>query len=273
MEHGMFLDPGRKVFQINGNDRYRFLQGLITQNIGLLEKKMQKGIYSALLTPTGRFLFDFFVLSDEESLYLISHEAEALLNRIKPYKLRLDVNFIPLFDTHKVYGSITPPSGELTFQDPRHPELGYWRVSDEPLQGKNDYSEYIHHRFHLGIPEGNDLEKERAIILEWGFEELNGISFTKGCYMGQELMSRTKHLGQIRKRILPIQFDETHGNFNIGDIIQYQDEEVGEIKAKHNYLALAMIRLDMIPLHDNSTIPIKVNHDKAIIYKPNWIKI
>lgn len=269
----MFLDPARKVFKIAGEDRYRFLQGLITQDINLLAQGTQPAIYSALLTPTGRFLFDFFIVRANNCLYIISNDAEALLKRIQPYKLRLDVNFTPLFDTHKVYGSLTLVSGELAFQDPRHPEMGYWMITDQTLQSNRAFSEYNHHRFHLGIPESENLEKERSIILEWGFEELNGISFTKGCYMGQELMSRTKHVGQIRKRILPLQFDETHSEINIGDTVRYQGEEIGEIKAIYNYLALAMLRLDMIPIRENSTLPVVVNQDKAIIYKPNWIKI
>jgi len=269
----MFLDPVRKVLKIAGDDRYRFLQGLITQDISILEQGLQQVIYSALLTPTGRFLFDFFIVEAPNCLYIISNDAEALLKRIQPYKLRLDVNFIPLFETYKVYGSFVAILGGVTFQDPRHPEMGYWMITDQQFPNNRVFSEYTHHRFHLGIPESTDLEKERSIILEWGFEELHGISFTKGCYMGQELMSRTKHVGQIRKRILPLQFDETHGEIKIGDKIHYQDQEVGEIKAIHNYLALAMLRLDTIPIRENSTLPVVVNHNKAIIYKPNWIKI
>lgn len=269
----MFKDPNRQVFYISGKDRYQFLNGLITQDIGLLQKEIQPVIYTALLTPNGRYQFDFFVVNLRESLMIVSAHADAVLARMKPYKLRLDVTFESAIHTHTVYGSFEPFMDDegVSFQDPRHPELGYWLVVPDPLKTTHDYDEYRHNRFHLGIADSEDFEKDRSIILEWGFEELNGISFTKGCYMGQELMSRTKHVGQVRKRILPIQFDAIHGDINVGDAVMYHGQNVGEIKAVHTYLALAMLRLDMIPIRENSTLPVMVNHDKATVYKPDWI--
>lgn len=269
----MFIDHNRKVFYISGNDRYRFLNGLITQDMGVLEKSNHQAIYTALLSPNGRYQFDFFVVNLGDALMIVAHDADALLKRIQPYKLRLDVAFKTAADDCHVYGSLQPfeTFEELSFQDPRHPELGYWLVTSEAVQATNHFNEYRHNRFHLAVPDSEDFEKDRSIILEWGFEELNGISFTKGCYMGQELMSRTKHVGQVRKRILPVQFDETHGAINVGDAVMYQGQTVGEIKAVHGYLALAMLRLDMIPIHEKSTVPVGVNHDRAIVYKPDWI--
>lgn len=269
----MFKDPNRQVFYISGNDRYKFLNGLITQDVNLLEKSIQPAIYTALLTPNGRYQFDFFVVNFKDSLMVVATEAEALLKRIQPYKLRLDVTFELVMGACNVYGSLQPltEANGISFQDPRHPELGYRLITTETLDISSHYDEYRHNRFHLGVPDSEDFEKDRSIVLEWGFEELNGISFTKGCYMGQELMSRTKHVGQVRKRILPIQFDEIHGDIHIGDVVMYRDQVVGEIKAVHNYLAIAMLRLDMIPIREESTVPVLVNNDKAIVYKPDWV--
>ncbi len=271
----MFIDHNRQVFYIYGNDRYRFLNGLITQYMGLLEKSNHQAIYTALLSPNGRYQFDFFVVNLEESLMIVAHDADGLLKRIQPYKLRLEVAFETAADDCRVYGGLQPFNDidGVSFQDPRHSELGYWLVTSQTLHEANHNKEYRHNRFHLGIPDSEDFEKDRSIILEWGFEELHGISFTKGCYMGQELMSRTKHVGQIRKRILPVQFDEIHGAINIGDSVMYQGQAVGEIKAIHDYLALAMLRLDMIPIREQLTVPVGVNHDKAIVYKPDWVSL
>jgi folate-binding protein YgfZ len=268
----MFLDPQRKAFQIVGADRYRFLNGLVTQDIGLLERGLETALYSALLTPNGRYQFDFFVVKHQDALYVVSADAEALLSRLQPYKLRLDVHFVPLFDTHKVYGGERSFDKGIHFKDPRHPELGYWCILKQeiPLAGGDD--QYRHFCFHLGIPESSAFEKDKSIILEWGFEELNGISFTKGCYMGQELMSRTKHLGQIRKRLLPIQFDEVHGDIHVGDRVLYREEEVGTVKAINGYLALGLMRIGKTPIVQEDTVPVVINQDKAIIYKPSWIK-
>jgi len=270
----MFLEPVRQVFQITGSDRYRFMQGLVTQDVNLLEQGQRTVIYTAALTPNGRYQYDFFLVNNDQALYVVAQDAEALLIHIRPYKLRLDVQFIPLFDTHRVYGNSIPFTGDIiSFQDPRHLELGYWCITDRVLSSTTDLTAYRRNRFNLGIPEGEDFEKDRSIILEWGLEELNGISFTKGCYMGQELMSRTKHTGQIRKRLLPCQFDEIHGEIKIGDKVTYKEQEIGEIKAVHGFLALGLMRIDMIPVREEDTVPVVVNQDKAIIYKPQWIKL
>lgn len=271
----MFIDPNRNVFYVSGKDQYRFMNGLITQDMGLLEKSAQPAIYTALLSPNGRYQFDFFVVNLPDSLMIVAHDAEALLKRIQPYKLRLDVAVELAAENCRVYGGLQPfdDSNGVSFQDPRHSELGYWLVTHQTLQDTNHYNEYRHNRFHLGIPDSEDFEKDRSIILEWSFEELNGISFTKGCYMGQELMSRTKHVGQVRKRILPLQFDEIHGDIKVGDSVTYQGQDIGEIKAVHDYLALAMLRLDMIPIREQSTVPVVVNHDKAIVYKPDRMSL
>lgn len=271
----MFIDPNRKVFYISGTDRFRFFNGLITQDISVLEKGQIPAIYTALLTPNGRYQFDFFVVAMDQALAVVSNDAEALLKRIQPYKLRLDVELQAASDSVKVYGSLVLPKEDvqLSFKDPRCQNLGYWVVSKDPLSLTEDYTQYRHRCLGLGIPDSQDLEKDRSIILEWGFEELNGMSFTKGCYMGQELMSRTKHVGQIRKRVLPLQFDEVHGQVQVGDKVMYQGQEIGDIKAVHDYLALAMLRLDMIPLKENEVVSVTVNQDKAIVFKPDWIRL
>lgn len=271
----MFVDPNRKVFYISGADRYRFLNGLITQDISVLEKGQQLAIYTALLTPNGRYQFDFFVVAVDQKLAVIAEDAEGLLKRLQPYKLRLDVQFQAASESAKVYGCYDVPAEEscVSFKDPRCEDLGYWVISDSPLSLTETYEQYRHLCLGLGIPDSQDFEKDRSIILEWGFEDLNGISFSKGCYMGQELMSRTKHVGQIRKRLLPLQFDEVHGQVNVGDAVLYQGQDVGDVKAVQGCLALAMLRLDIIPIKEHDVVSVNVNHDKAIVFKPDLIRL
>lgn len=268
----MFLDPNRRVLCIEGNDRYRFLNGLITQDIKSLEKGESSAIYTALLSPSGRYQFDFFVVSDQERLWIVAAHGQELLTRIQPYKLRLNVNLIPLFDQTYVYGSSTFFSEGISFKDPRHPSLGYWCIGDRYLAETTGYKEYTDHRFSLGIPDSQDFEKDRSIILEWGLEELNGISFTKGCYMGQELMSRTKHIGQIRKRLMPCQFETIVEPAKKGDAVIYDKEVIGEVKATHGNAALVLVRIDMLPIRENDTISVAIGLNKATIHKPEWIK-
>lgn len=271
----MFIDPNRKVFYISGADRYRFLRGLITQDVFVLEKGQQPAIYSALLAPNGRYQFDFFVVRAGGKLAIIAHDAEGLLKRIQPYRLRLDVQFEAVDESTFVYGSLTQAEKDsvISFKDPRCSQLGLWVISHELLRETEHYDQYRHLCLGMGIPDSQDFEKDRSIVLEWGFEELNGISFTKGCYMGQELMSRTKHVGQVRKRILPLQFDEIHGSINVGDAVIFQGQKIGEVKAVQNYLALAMLRLDMIPIKEHDVVSVIVNHDQAIVFKPDWARL
>lgn len=266
----MFVDPSRRVFTISGSDRFRFLQGLITQDLSLIEKGQSQVVYTALLSPNGRYQFDFFIVQYHDVLYVVSMDAENLLKRIQPYKLRLDITLLPLFATHHVYGSRLAISQGITFKDPRHPDLGYWCISDAELPTSDLYAHYLQRRFQLAIPDSEDFEKDRSIILEWGLEELHGISFTKGCYMGQELMSRTKHLGQIRKRILPCQLDDIHGPVHIGAKVVFFDQEIGEVKAVNQESALVLVRMDMIPIQQQSTVPVIIQQEKAMIYKPGW---
>lgn len=269
----MFLDSNRLVFKISGNDRFKFLQGLITQDISLLEKNVEPAIYTALLSPNGRYQFDFFIVNDapQSALWVVAMNAEALLKKIKPYKLRLDVTIEPYFDVLRVYGSFTQENtdGVLSFQDPRHPSMPFWTISKTNIDLTQQYGDYVRHRLGLGIPDSDDFEYDRSIVLEWGFEELKGISFDKGCYMGQELMSRTKHVGEIRKRLLPCQLDDIHGPVSVGDSVLFENKEVGVVKAIGETLALLLVRTGHLPL-ENSTVPVVVGKEKAVIYKPDW---
>lgn len=271
----MFLDNNRLVFKVSGADRFKFLQGLITQDISRLESGDVPVIYTALLSPNGRYQFDFFIATaTDEALWVVAANADALLSKIKPYKLRLAVEFEVCFETLQVYGSFTPlaEEGMFCFKDPRHFELPYWVIAEKGLAVHEDYTDYLDCRFGLGVPETQDFEYDRSIILEWGLEQLNGISFTKGCYMGQELMSRTKHVGQVRKRIFPCQFDDVHGPITIGDDVMFQGNKVGEVKAVHKDLALVLLRTESLPLQ-LSTVPVLVGNEKAIVYKPDWIQL
>lgn len=272
----MFLDPYRLAFKISGSDRFKFLQGLITQDIRLLENNTQPAIYTALLSPNGRYQFDFFIVNDvsQSALWVVSMNAEALIKKIKPYKLKLDVAFEPYFDAFRVYGSFTQENtdGVVAFQDPRHRSMPFWTVAKADIDVSQQYAEYVRHRFGLGIPDSDDFEYDRSIILEWGLEPLHGISFDKGCYMGQELMSRTKHVGEVRKRLLPCQLDDWHGAISVGEPVFFDGKEVGVVKAANGTMGLALLRLETLPLNEVK-FAVMVGEQNASIHKPTWLDI
>jgi len=200
--------PDRGVLRIGGAEARSFLQGLVTNNIDLVEDG--RGIYAGLLTPQGKFLFDFFIVGDGDGMLLDCDGARAaeLVKRLDFYKLRAQVTIEDLTATHGVavwWDGGTAPAG--AFADPRFADLGFRAIApkssapDAPLASPADYHR---HRIALGVGDAaRDFEPDRTFPLEVNFDELNGIDFRKGCFVGQEVTSRTKRRGSVRKRLLP----------------------------------------------------------------------
>lgn len=253
--------PHRGVLEIQGEDKAPFLQGLISNDI--LQVTPERAIYAALLTPQGRFLYDFFIVEKDGS-YLLDVEAarlEALMKKLGLYKLRSKVILTPRPDL-KVFavwgGEVATALGlseELgiahnsLFMDPRLVDLGARAMSE--VHPKDFQSatpqDYDLHRLKLGIPEGGkDLIPERAILLESGLDELNAISWTKGCYMGQELTARTKYRGLVRKRLFPVIIEGKAPEE--GTDVLFNGESVGEMRSHNSSNGLALLRVEAVKL-------------------------
>lgn len=249
--------PQRGILEIQGEDRASFLQGLITNDIHLVSS--EHSIYACLLTPQGRYLYDFFIV-EEEGSYLLETEASRLndlLKKLNLYKLRSKVQ-LNLRSDLKVYAfwgegvalglDLREEMGHTTasfFMDPRLLSLGARAIlSSEPSNFQSATpNDYDLHRLVLGVPEGGkDLIPEKSILLESGLDELNAISWTKGCYMGQELTARTKFRGLVRKRLLPVLIPE--GSPKEGAEIFLNEQSVGEMRSHNNNHGLALLRLE-----------------------------
>lgn len=180
------------TLEISGKDSINLLNNLATN---LIKDAPQSLLYSCLLTPNGRFMFDFMLLQLSKNYIIISkYYTDTFMEYINMYKMSTDVSLIKT-DLH--------PSWNMDgngLQDPRNPNLGYWEVSGNK---EEDFSKDFHlHRIALKIPDGfHDLTQKESIILDYGFDILNAISYTKGCYLGQELIARTHHTGIVRKKI------------------------------------------------------------------------
>jgi folate-binding protein YgfZ len=205
----------RQIFKIFGNDKEKFLQGLLTCDVH------QRPCYGALLSPNGRFLYDFFIVEEGDHwlMDVPGDRSDEILKKLNLYKLKSDVRFEK--DKRRVYvilGKATIGSsdrGSISYKDPRHLDMGY-RVykmaSHVHEENSAAFLDYADHRIMLGIPEGPlDLIYERSIILECNFIQMNAVSFTKGCYVGQELIARTHHVGTIRKSLAPINLELDQG--------------------------------------------------------------
>jgi folate-binding protein YgfZ len=233
----------RTVLRVSGPDARDFLQGLVTNDVRRL---VEGPVYAALLSPQGKYLFDFFLVpADGDVLVDVKAErAAALAQRLGMYRLRAKVAVEPA-DLAVVVGLGAPPSGAVA--DPRHAELG-WRayVADpvallagmEPL----DPSEIEARRVALLVPEaGVELRPDESYILEMGFERLNGVDFRKGCYVGQEVTARMKHKTELRKGLARVVLD---GAAAPGTEILQGGRAVGTLFTRAGDRGLAYLRFD-----------------------------
>jgi folate-binding protein YgfZ len=218
----------RAIIKITGSDNVSFLQGLITNDLNKLAKS--ELLFSCFLTGNGRFLYDFFIFENDDDLYLdiIKEDCDDFAKKLKMYKLRSDVQFEILEDC-KVYQLFTDniilDKGYFVFKDPRSSKLGYrlYCLNNESFDSEElnrvDYNYYHQQRIACQIVESHELIKEKSIILEFGYKKQNAVAFDKGCYLGQELITRTERLGQVRKQLFNFELekelsDQIHQNLN-----------------------------------------------------------
>jgi len=271
-----FLDD-RSVIAISGPEARPFLQGLVTNDIagGLAPGS---GLYTALLSPQGKILFDFFVTEGDGALLLdvARDSAEALLKRLKMYKLRAKVEIearpqLGVFLNLKGHPSNRPtPYAEraVSFADPRSPELGVRSIgamAEMPanLPGPHGYHQ---RRLKLGVPEAGDFGTEKIFALDAGLDELNGVSFSKGCYVGQELTSRMKHRATARKRILGVTGETALPA--AGTTIRRGGADIGEMLSSSGMQGFALVRLDRL---DESSDDILAGEIPVALTKPAWL--
>lgn len=254
------LLPHRSVISVAGADRVEFLQGLISNDTRKVAP--DRAIWAALLTPQGRFLNDMFVAdAGNETFYLETERerAPALAKKLKMYTLRSKVTVEDLGATHEVAAAFGDDvskalgiEGAVSFIDPRLETLGVRVIAPAgqaaALLSARGFAEaaladYDTLRLPLGVPDGSrDLQVEKALLLENGFDELNGVDWKKGCYMGQELTARTKYRALIKKRLFPVKVEGTLPES--GTLVHRDGEEVGELRSGTGDRALAMLRLD-----------------------------
>jgi folate-binding protein YgfZ len=235
--------PTRSVLAIAGADRVSFLQGLVSNDVA--QAAPGRAVWAALLTPQGKWLADFFIFADGDRLLLDCEAAQApdIARRLTRFRLRAQVTIAPVdLAVHAAWGG-PPPPAPVVAPDPRLPEAGWRLLTPSPLPGGVDVAAYDRHRLALGLPDGSrDMEVEKSILLEAGFDELAGVSWTKGCYMGQELTARTKYRALIKKRLVPVTAD--HDLPPPGTPILRGGIEIGVMRSSAGPAGLALLRID-----------------------------
>jgi folate-binding protein YgfZ len=243
----------RALLRLGGADREDFLQNLLTQNIAALPA--QSCAMSALLTPQGKVLFDFLVFAQADC-YLIdcaAEQAAALTKKLALYKLRADVRLsdspLKVYALWQEDGLPCPPMAGF-IDDPRHAGLGLRGIFDSPPNialPQASLAQWHGNRIHLGVPQGpDDMPTGTAFPLEFGFQHMHAIDFQKGCFIGQEVTSRTHRKGSLRKKLHCVRFDGPPAAAQAD--IMAGERIVGHIVAVHGDSGLAIIREDALDL-------------------------
>lgn len=260
--------PDRGVVEISGEDRVSFLQGLVSNDVAQAHEN--QAIWAALLTPQGKWQADFFIIATPDALLLDCERAQAawLVKSLGRYKLRAKVALRDLSDERAVYvawGQKPETAGALVAADPRHPHAGWRIIATAPLSQNATESDWQQHRIALGLPDGGrDMEAEKSVLLEAGFDELHGVSWSKGCYLGQELTARTKYRGLLKRRLVPVR---VMGALPApGTPITRDGNEVGTLRFGIGGMAMALLRLEAI-----EAVSLDCGGAVLMPQKPDWM--
>ena len=289
----VYILEDRAILYINGPDSKKFLQNLISNDIEKVNES--KSCFASLLSPQGKFLFDFIVVKHKDG-YLLDCERriiDQLYKKLAMYKLKSKVEILNLsnefvvaaFD-HEKFLSIEGTKDELGYTikynedhillDPRNKKLGgriidnleklYMSLKKMKLKSSK-IDEYYKLSFELGIPQSNmDQLQEKLFGIECNFEELNAIDFKKGCYVGQENTSRIKNKDKLNKRLLPLQVKK--GSINNNDPITSNNVEIGKVLIANKF-SFALIKFKDKEFEYNKEF--KCGGANIEILKPKWL--
>lgn len=246
--------PQRGFVEVKGPDAAVFLQGLITNDVGRADGNTV--VYAALLTPQGKVIGDFLIVGTDDGYLLdcVGARAADLTARLKKYKLRAKVEVADRSADFEVYAVTGDAKIDSAIADPRFEGLGRRVVGSRgTVEAKlkaagatiEDADAYAAFRMQLGVPDSEtDIPPESLFPLDCNFEELHGVDFKKGCYVGQELTARMKHRATARKRLLPVsavvELPAPGTRVTVGAT------EVGEMRGSLDRNGLALIRLDRL---------------------------
>lgn len=295
MEAKYCLLPGRGVLRLSGADVLPFLQALITRDLDNLSP--EQAVYGALLTPQGKYLFDFFLAQQGDALLLDGEAArlETLAKRLNMYRLRADVKIADISSEWQVCAAFGPgtdtalglvdgPGAAKTygdgvaFMDPRLAGAGARIIAPTGQGGgllakagfgPGKAEDYDYFRLGLALPDsGRDLVVDKSLMLESNLEFLRGVDFDKGCFVGQELTARTKYRALVRKRLLPVHID---GPLPApGTPLLAEEREVAVMRSGQGDRGLALVRLDRLAQAGGLARSLNAGSAKVTLLMPEW---
>ena len=260
----------RAVLEITGPDATSFLQGLVTNDVTKVSPAAPA--WAALLSPQGKYLFDFLVFARPEGdgflLDAEAERAEMLAKRLSMYRLRAQVTIAPRPDlgVYAAWGDGPMPEGGVA--DPRLPALGYRWIAAGGVATTASADDYDAHRLALGIPNGSrDIGVDKMLWLETNAAELNGVDFRKGCYVGQENTARMYHRSKVRKRLLPVRLSAPVGE----DLtLRTPDgKDAGELRSHASDEGIAFLRMEYV----EAGTPLTLGGKSVEVLWPAWLPV
>lgn len=265
------LLPTRAVLRIAGPDAAGFLQNLVTQDV----PKAGEAAFAALLTPQGKIAFDFIIVAAAEGGFLVDCDqasADALAKRLSLYRLRAKVQIDRLDHavTLSAEGEAAPEDAVAVYDDPRLSALGR-RAILPAARGKDGEDDYDRRRLELGVPEfGKDFGADEVFLLDVNYDALCGVSYKKGCFVGQEVTSRMKRKGEVRKRTARLVFDGDAPPK--GAPVTAGGSTLGEVMSGRAGAALALIRLDRLAAARETDASVEAAGKPVEIILPDYLE-
>lgn len=268
----------RGVIRVTGGDATTLLDGLLTNSLARLDKR--PALHTGLLSPQGKILFDFFLIQTADGFLVdVAREmADDLTKRLTFYRLRADVQFENVSERMTVAavwpGLPAMPGGVVAYPDPRNDALGLrlvlppGRLPEIPAQ-QATLEQYHAYRISLGVPEaGRDYPLAETFPHEALYDQLQSIDFKKGCFIGQEVVSRMQHRGTARKRAMRI---TSHDALTTGSRVAAGEATIGTVGSSSGTTAIAMLRLDRASEAKDKGISIHAGATKLSLDPPDWI--
>jgi folate-binding protein YgfZ len=269
----------RSVISVKGPEARSFLQGLISNDMEACGPG--RAIYAALLTPQGKILFEFFV-TEQDGRFLVdcaTSRVSDLTKRLTFYRLRAKIDIALAADLKVAalwnHAPQAPAADDIAaYPDPRLSALGLRLIGPLPLLqsaiASARASDYRARVLALGVPDSADVPPDTVFALDAGFEELGGVDFKKGCYVGQEVTARMKHRASARRRFL---IADIEGDLPPpGTKLEASGREVGSLATGLNGRALALVRLDRVEEAASTGETITAMGRKVSLLRPAWLQ-
>ena len=256
-----------KFLEVSGQDSVSFIQNLITNDINkCLENHF---LYSCLLTPQGKFFADFFIFKNKEKFVFEVHDNfyEDFLKKLNMYKLRSNVNIEEnkKFFSFIVFGEpVINNHYEIINLDPRNSNIGKRLIQYDPLIKFNEeIIEIDEKKYHEILIQNKvpyspfDLQENKSLLLENNFDNINAISWDKGCFVGQEITARMKYRALLKKQLYALEV--ISGNINIIDKIIEKEVNLWEVISKANQYIFCMLKIELVKEKSKKKSLLKIN--------------